>query len=150
MQDFLYDMYPWVKSLHIMAVISWMAALLYLPRLFVYHVETDPNHINLDETIVKWEMLLMKRIANPAMIVAWLCGIFLFALPGVIDWSSFWFYIKLGAVLGLTYYHHWMGRQRKALAAGDRPFTGRTYRMLNEVPAVLMIVIVIMVIVRPF
>ena len=88
MQDFLFTLYPWVKSLHIMAVISWMAALLYLPRLFVYHVETDPKHINLDETIVKWELLLLKRIANPAMIVAWICGLYLIFLPGIISWEG--------------------------------------------------------------
>ena len=150
MQDFLFTLYPWVKSLHIMAVISWMAALLYLPRLFVYHVETDPKHINLDETIVKWELLLLKRIANPAMIVAWICGLYLIFLPGIISWEGGWFHLKFLCVIGLTVYHMWMAGQRKKLAAGDRPFTGRTYRMLNEVPAVLMIIIVIMVIVRPF
>jgi len=150
MSDLLANLYPWVKSLHILAVISWMAGMLYLPRLFVYHVETDPNLINLDETLVKWEFLLLKRIINPAMIVTWVCGLLLILTPGIIDWSSGWFHVKLLFVIFLSAYHGWMAGQRKKLASGERPYSGRTYRMLNEVPAILMVGIVIMVIVRPF
>ena len=150
MSDLLANLYPWIKSLHVIAVISWMAGMLYLPRLFVYHVETDPKHINLDETIVKWEYLLLKRIINPAMIVTWICGILLILTPGIIDWSSGWFHVKLTFVILMSAYHGWMSGQRKKLAAGERPYSGRTYRLLNEVPAVFMVIIVIMVIARPF
>jgi len=150
MSDLLANLYPWIKSLHILAVRSWMAGMLYLPRLFVYHVETDADFINLEETLVKWENLLLKRIINPAMIVTWICGLLLILTPGIIDWSSGWFHVKLLFVICLSAYHGWMAGQRKKLALGERPYSGRTYRMLNEVPAVLMVGIVIMVIVRPF
>lgn len=148
--DILSTFYPWIKSLHVIAVISWMAGMLYLPRLFVYHVETDPNHINLDETIVRWEMLLMKRIINPAMIVTWICGILILMTPGIIDWSAGWIWVKLASVTAMSGFHGFLSKQRKLLAAGERLYTGRQYRMLNEVPTVLMIIIVIMVIARPF
>lgn len=148
--DWLLTVYPWVKSLHVIAVISWMAGMLYLPRLFVYHVETDPNHINLDETIVKWERLLLKRIINPAMIVTWICGLLMLFTPGVIDFTMIWIWIKLICVLVMSGFHGFLSKQMKLLATGKRPYTGRQYRLLNEVPTVLMIIIVIMVIARPF
>ena len=150
MSDFLASIYPWIKALHVMAVISWMAGMLYLPRLFVYHVEADPKHINVEETLVKWEYLLLKRIINPAMIVTWVCGILLLLTPGIIDWSKGWVHVKVLFVILMSAYHGWASGQRKKLAAGERPYSGRTYRMLNEVPAVFMVIIVLMVIVRPF
>ena len=148
--DFLTPFYPWIKSLHLIAVISWMAGMLYLPRLFVYHVETNPDHINFDETLVRWEFLLMKRIINPAMTVTWVCGFLLLLTPGVIDWSQGWIWVKLASVITMSGFHGFLSKQRKLLAAGERPYTGHQYRMLNEVPTVLMIIIVIMVIARPF
>jgi putative membrane protein len=148
--DILISLYPWIKSLHVIAVISWMAGMLYLPRLFVYHVETDPNHINLDETIVRWELLLMKRIINPAMIVTWICGVLMLMTPGIIDWSQGWIWVKLASVTAMSGFHGFLSKQRKLLAGGVRPYTGPQYRMLNEVPTVLMVIIVIMVIARPF
>jgi len=148
--DFLIPFYPWIKSLHVIAVISWMAGMLYLPRLFVYHVETDPSHINFDETLVRWEMLLLKRIINPAMIVTWFAGILMLLTPGIIDWASYWIYVKLIAVFLLSGFHGFLSKQRKLLKEGQRPYSGRAYRLLNEVPTVLMIIIVVMVIARPF
>ena len=150
MLDLLTTLYPWIKALHVIAVISWMAGMLYLPRLFVYHVETDPNHINVEETLVKWEYLLLKRIINPAMMVTWICGLLMVFTPGIIDWSNGWVHVKALMVILMSAYHGWASGQRKKLAAGERPYSGRTYRLLNEVPAVFMIIIVIMVIVRPF
>ncbi|MCL4117174.1 UNVERIFIED_CONTAM: hypothetical protein GTU68_065022 [Idotea baltica] len=127
-----------------------MAGMLYLPRLFVYHVETDPTHMNVDETLVRWEYLLLKRIINPAMAVTWICGILMLITPGIIDWSQGWIWVKLISVVLMSGFHGFLSKQRKLLEAGERPYSGRTYRMLNEVPTVLMIIIVIMVIARPF
>lgn len=148
--DFLFSFYPWIKSLHLIAVLSWMAGMLYLPRLFVYHVETNPDHINLDETLVRWEQLLMKRIINPAMIVTWICGILMALTPGIIDFSQGWVWVKFLMVILMSGFHGFLSKQRKLLKSGARPYTGKQYRMLNEVPTVLMIIIIIMVIVRPF
>jgi len=90
--EFIYDLmaiaYTWVKAFHILAVISWMAGLLYLPRLFVYHVETDPSHLNASETVEKWERLLLKRIMNPAMIATWFFGLFMVLTPGIISFEE--------------------------------------------------------------
>lgn len=142
--------YPWIKTLHLLAVVSWMAGLLYLPRLFVYHVETDAEFINYPETIEKWEHLLLKRIMGPAMMVTWICGLLLIGMPGIVDFGQGWIWVKLLCVVLMTVFHVFLSKQRKQLAAGERPYTGKQYRMLNEVPTVLMVIIIIMVIVRPF
>lgn len=150
MSDLLISIFPWVKSLHVIAVISWMAGLLYLPRLFVYHVETDQAFITPSETLEKWEHLLLRRIMGPASVVTWICGLIMAATPGIIDWSAAWPWIKFACVIGMTGFHHWLMGERKRLAAGTATKTGRQYRMLNEVPTVFMIIIVIMIIVKPF
>ena len=148
--DFLVTFYPWIKTIHIIAVISWMAGMLYLPRLFVYHVETNPNHINFDETLVKWEYLLLKRIINPAMITTWIAGLLMALTPGIIDFTQIWVWVKFAMVLSMSGFHGFLSKQRKLLAVGERPYSGKQYRLLNEVPTVLMIIIVLMVILRPF
>ncbi|GLQ35528.1 UPF0093 membrane protein [Amylibacter marinus] len=148
--DILSTLYPWIKSIHVIAVISWMAGMLYLPRLFVYHVETNPDHINLDETLVRWEFLLIKRIINPAMAVTWIAGLLMVFTPGIIDFSAGWIWVKFLMVFLMSGFHGFLSKQRKLLAAGERPYSGKQYRMLNEVPTVLMVIIVIMVIARPF
>ncbi len=150
MADFLTTYYPWIKSLHIIAVISWMAGMLYLPRLFVYHVETDLKSIDPKVTFEKWELLLMKRIINPAMNVTWVCGLLMVFTPGVIDWSDGWPWVKAVMVLLMSAFHGWLSKERKLLAQGKPRFSGKGYRLANEIPTVLMIVIVIMVIARPF
>lgn len=142
--------YPWIKSLHIIAVISWMAGMLYLPRLYVYHIETNPKHLNTKETIERWEYLLLKRIINPAMIVTWICGLVMVFTPGLIDWSEIWVWTKATCVILLSGFHGWLAKERKLIAAGTPRLTGKGYRLANEIPTVLMIVIVVMVIVRPF
>jgi putative membrane protein len=141
--------YPWIKTLHILSIVAWMAGLFYLPRLFVYHAEARPGS-ELSETFKVMERRLLRGIMNPAMIGAYLFGILLAATPGVVDWSSGWIYMKLVLVAGLTDLHHRLGRWRKAFAADANLRPARFYRIVNEVPTLLLIGIVIMVVVKPF
>jgi len=147
--DFLFSFYPWVKALHIMAVISWMAGLFYLPRLFVHHTEKVEVGSETDKLFQMMEMKLLRVIMNPAMIAAWLAGLFMAGL-GVIDWSEIWPWLKLVSILAMTWFHHWLSKRRKDFIAEKNTLTGKQYRMMNEVPTVLMIIIVVSVIVRPF
>ncbi|QFT94976.1 hypothetical protein FIU86_19155 [Roseovarius sp. THAF9] len=148
MTDLLASVYPWTKSLHIMAVITWMAGLFYLPRLFVYHAEQSEPGDSRDEVFQTMERKLLRVIMNPAMIVAWGAGLMLVATPGIVDWGAVWPYFKLAGVLGMTWFHHWLGRQRNAFANGAAASSGRHYRMMNEVPTILMVVIVVSVVVK--
>ncbi len=150
MTDLLTMLYPWVKSLHVMSVIAWMAGLFYMPRLFVYHTEEVGQGNPTDDLFQKMEVKLLRVIMNPAMIAAWVFGILLALTPGVIDWSAVWPYTKLIGILGMTWFHHWLGKRRKDFIGGTNTLTGRQYRLMNEVPTVLMVVIVVSVIARPF
>ncbi len=141
--------YPWLKALHVISVIAWMAGLFYLPRLFVYHVEKVGFAGPVHEMFQTMERRLLKAIMNPAMIATWLFGGAMVGIPGVIDWSQGWPWIKAAAVLAMTGFHMWLAVQRKHLAAGQSTVSGRGFRIMNEVPTLLMVVIVIMVIVRP-
>lgn len=105
MSDFLTSLYPWIKSLHVMAVLSWMAGLFYLPRLFVYHAERGQQGQEPAESFVIMEDKLLRMIMNPAMIVSWICGIALVLTPGIVDWSMLWPWMKAAAVLGLSLIH---------------------------------------------
>ena len=147
MTDFLSHAYPWMKSLHVMAVFSWMAGLFYLPRLFVYHAERGDRGAEPAASFRIMEDKLLRMIMNPAMIVSWICGIALVLTPGIVDWSMIWPWTKAAAVLGMTWFHMWLAGQRRALAAGHG-LSGRSYRMMNELPTLLMVVIVISVIVK--
>ncbi len=149
MSDFLISLYPWVKALHIIAVISWMAGIFYLPRLFVHHTEKVETGSDTDALFQMMEMKLLKVIMNPAMIVTWIAGLFLIGL-GMFDWSAVWSWLKLACVIAMTVFHIWLGQRRKDFVAGNNALTGKQFRMMNEVPTVLMIVIVISVVVRPF
>lgn len=140
--------YPWVLSLHIMAVISWMAGLFYLPRLFVYHVEHAENGDKLDQTFQIMEFKLLKVIMSPAMAVAWVAGLIMVFTPGIVDWSAVWPYTKALAVILMTGFHHWLLARQKAFKAGENTLSGRQYRLMNEVPTVLMVIIVISVVVK--
>jgi len=141
------DYYLWIKWLHIIAVISWMAGLLYLPRLFVYHVETNSPEAKTEYEAA--EIKLLKRIMNPAMIVTWLSGIGL--IMAAVDVSTEkWILVKLLLVLAMTAFHGICGKWRKQLAAGICEKSGKQFRLLNEVPTVLMIVIVGLVVFKPF
>ena len=153
MTDFLSDWYPWIKALHVMSIITWMAGLFYLPRLFVYHVEGLQKQgvekgSDMDRLFQHQERLLLKAIMNPSMIASWLFGLMLVFTPGIVDWSSIWPWSKAISVLGMTWFHMWCAKERKALAEGTSTKTGRQYRMMNEVPTVFMIVIVLSVIVK--
>ena len=147
MSDFLSLAYPWVKSLHVMAVISWMAGLFYLPRLFVYHAERGQNGSEPAQSFAIMEEKLLRMIMNPAMIVTWLAGLALVLTPGVVVWSDLWPWSKAAGVLAMTWFHMWLAGQRKALARG-RGLSGRRYRMMNELPTLFMVVIVLSVILR--
>lgn len=149
-EDLLLWLYPWTKAFHIMAVISWMAGLFYLPRLFVHHAERGTPGSELSETLKMMEAKLLRVIMNPAMILTWVFGLSLLLTPGIVDWGSFWIWVKLAAVLILTWFHHLLARWRKDFQNDQNQRSGRAYRLWNEVPTVLMIVIVIMVVVRPF
>ena len=113
--DVLNTLYPWVKVVHLIAVISWMAGLLYLPRLYVYHVETKSVHLNAKETIIKWEYLLLKRIMNPAMVTTWIFGIILALTPNIIDWSEIWVWLKLVSIILMSGFHGFLIKQHKLL-----------------------------------
>ena len=146
MTDFLIDAYPWTKSLHIISVIAWMAGLFYLPRLFVYHVEKGNEIDGLPPLFEVMERRLLRAIMNPAMIATWVFGLALVFTPGIVDWSFFWPWTKAASVLGMTWFHHWLGLRRKDFMSGQNTVTSRQYRMMNEVPTVLMVVIVFSVI----
>ena len=145
MTDLLVTAYPWIKAFHIMAVISWMAGIFYLPRLFVYHVEQKNGQ---DPVFEMMEDKLLRVIMNPAMIVTWVLGLCLVFTPGVVDWSFIWPWMKAAGVLAMTWFHYWLGLRRKDFAEGRNTLTGRQYRMMNEVPTLLMVVIVLAVVVR--
>ena len=148
MTEILAGLYPWTKSFHVISVISWMAGLFYLPRLFVHHAEKAGQQGETHEIFVMMERKLLRLIMNPAMIATWVFGLMLVFTPGIVDWSSVWPWVKAAAVLIMTWFHHWLARRRKEFAAGENTRTGRTYRLMNEVPTVLMIAIVISVIVK--
>lgn len=150
MTDFLYDAYPWVKSLHVISVIAWMAGLFYLPRLFVYHAERIKSGSDTDDLFQTMEVRLLRAIMNPAMTATWIFGLIMVFTPGIVDWSAFWPYTKAAAVLAMTWFHHWLGYRRKDFLRGENSRSGRTYRIMNEVPTVLLIIIVFSVIARPF
>ncbi len=147
--NILMPLYPWLLAGHVVSVISWMAGMFYLPRLFVYHAEVAKPGTELDLTLQVMERKLLKLIMNPAMIATWVFGLILIGM-GLFDWSMGWSWVKLAAVLGMSGMHGWLTTRQKEFATGRNTRTGRTYRLANEVPTVLMLIIVVMVIVRPF
>ena len=147
MTDLLIDFYLWIKAMHVMSVLAWMAGLFYLPRLFVYHAERGQNGGEPAQSFQIMEEKLLRMIMNPAMVVTWLAGLALVLTPGIVVWSDLWPWSKAAGVLGMTWFHMWLAGQRKALARGQG-LTGRRYRMMNELPTLLMVVIVVSVILR--
>lgn len=151
MSSFLAVLYPWVKAAHVIAMVAWMAGLFYLPRLFVNHVEQAPTGSQLSAVFKGMEERLHRIIIRPAMTATWIFGVLLLLTPGIIDWSQdVWIHIKLTTVVGLTIFSEWLGARGKDFAADRNRISGRTWRMLNELPTVALVTIVIMVIVRPF
>jgi len=141
------DMYEWIKALHIIAVISWMAGMLYLPRLFVYHCEAEAGSKQ-SETFKVMERRLLKAIINPAMTVTWLAGIYL-AWAG--HWYvAGWFHLKFFLVLVMSGVHGFFVRAVRDFANDRNRRSQKFYRIINEVPTVLLILIVILVVVKPF
>jgi protoporphyrinogen IX oxidase len=140
-------MYEWIKALHVIAVISWMAGMLYLPRLFVYHCEAETGSKQ-SETFKVMERRLLKAIINPAMIVTWLAGIYL-------AWAGHWYvapwlHLKVFLVLVMSGVHGFFVRAVRDFANDRNQRSQKFYRIINEVPTVLMIFIVVLVVVKPF
>jgi putative membrane protein len=147
MTEMLMALYPWLKALHIIAVIAWMAGMLYLPRLFVYHCEArvgTPEY----ERFSLMERKLLRAIINPSMIAVWVLGLALAYTQDV--WAQGWFLAKLALVLVLSGMHGMFSRWRRDFERGANTKSQRFYRIVNEVPAALMVLIVVLVVVKPF
>lgn len=142
------EYFLWYKVAHVIAVISWMAGLLYLPRLFVYHTNVTRGS-EADMLFQTMEMRLLRWIMNPAMIATYVFGILISYIYGL-EALGVWFHIKLTAVLALSAFHGFLAKCRKDFAAGINSRSANFFRIINEVPTILMIIIVIMVIVKPF
>jgi len=139
--------YAWLKAGHVIFVIFWIAGLFMLPRFFVYHQESALGSAE-EKLWIEREAKLRRIILTPSMILVWLLGLTLAFSTGA--WSQGWFLAKFSLVLGLTGFHEWMLAYGRSLAAGRRPASGRTLRLLNEIPGLAVVLIVILVIVRPF
>jgi len=148
MTDILASAYPWIKALHIVSVISWMAALFYLPRLLVHHTERVGLSGETHDLFAMMEGKLAHVIMGPAMLATWVFGLCLVFTPGIVDWSFVWPWTKAAAVLAMSGFHIWLERRVKGFAGGRNNLTGRQFRIMNEVPTVLMIVIVFSVVVK--
>lgn len=140
-------MYEWIKALHVVAIISWMAAILYLPRLMIYHCSAEAGSVQ-SETFKVMERRLLKAIMTPAMIVAWGTGLFLAWKGGWL--LTGWFHVKFAAVLGMSAAHGFLAGQVRVFSQDRNRRPARFFRIINEVPTVLMLVIVVMVVVKPF
>lgn len=149
MIEFSATAYLWIKAFHVISVIAWMAGLLYLPRLFVYHVAAEPGS-EMSETLKVMERRLLRAIMNPAMLASLLFGGLLLLDKSRGIWGEGWLHAKLALVVALMVMHMMMGRWRRDFAADRNTRPQRFYRIANEVPTVLMIGIVILAIVRPF
>jgi putative membrane protein len=147
LRDFLSNYIDWIKALHVIAVIAWMSGLLYLPRLFVYHSETAPGSAE-SERFKVMERKLLRSIMNPAAIAVWILGPMLAWLTGA--YEDRWLQVKFVLVVALTVTHHLYSRWCKDFERDSNTRPARFYRIWNEVPAILMVFIVILVIVQPF
>jgi protoporphyrinogen IX oxidase len=145
----LIHLFPWILALHVISLIAWMAGLFYLPRLYVYHCQVLPGSAE-SERFKVMERRLLKQIMTPAMIATWLFGILLVLTPGIISWTQGWWHVKLVCVLLMSGFHGATSRWRRDFLHDRNRRSERFYRIVNEIPTVLMIVIVIMVIVKPF
>jgi putative membrane protein len=142
--------YLYVKAFHVIAMVAWMAGMFYLPRLYVYHADAKPGS-ELSETFKVMENRLLRIIINPAMIATWILGLWLIFGFGVIDFrTSGWLHAKLTLVILLTIFHIILARWRKDFAADRNTRSARFYRIVNEVPTIILIFIVILVVVKPF
>lgn len=148
MTGFLQSIYLWIKAVHIIAVIAWMAGMMYLPRLFVYHHQAEKDG-EAERHFTVMERRLLKAIINPSMIAAWILGILmLIANPAIL--STGWFGVKLTLVLALSAIHGFYASSRRKFEAGERPRSEKFWRIMNEVPFLILIVVVLMAVVKPF
>ena len=142
------EAYLWVKALHMISVMAWMAGMLYLPRLFVYHCDAETGS-ELSETLKVMERRLLRLIINPAMISSWVFGLTMLAASGDVLWSQPWMIIKLVCVVLMSIAHGEMAKWRKDFEADRNTRPQKFYRIANEVPTILMVVIIIMAVVQP-
>lgn len=146
--DFLLPFYNWIKVLHLLSVVAWMAAMLYLPRLFIYHHQSEKGG-EAEGLFVQMERRLLKGIMTPSMIATWVFGLLLVA--AIPAWGSEpWFIIKFLFVIAMSGVHGFYSASYKKFAAGERPRSQKFWRIINEVPFVFLIIIVVMVLVKPF
>ncbi len=143
------DYYEWFKALHVISVIAWMAGMLYLPRLYVYHADSEVGS-DKSETFKIMERRLLRAITNPAMIASFIFGGLMLATPGAIDWSMGWIWVKIAMIVAMSGIHGLLARWRRDFEADSNVRPAKFYRMWNEAPTIPLIVIVIMVIVKPF
>lgn len=148
MTDFLATHLNWFLSLHIMAFTAWMAGTFYLPRLFVYHTQTAPGTSE-SERFKIMERKLLRQIMTPAMIVTVVVGGLMASVPGLVDWHSVWWWTKLVCVVSLMGFHGACSRWRKLFLQDQNNHSEKYYRIANEIPTILMVIIVIMIVVRP-
>lgn len=141
--------YPWIKSLHIVSMVAWMAGLLYLPRLYVYHATAAPGS-DPSETFKVMERRLHRGIMTPAMVATLGFGVVLAGTPGVVDWHMGWIWVKLALVLGLIVFHLALARWRTTFSADCNRHSARFFRSINELPMLALIAIVILAVVKPF
>lgn len=147
--SWLLPAYPWLKAAHIFSVIAWMAGLFYLPRLFVYHADVPPGS-DQAETFKIMERRLLRGIMNPAMVATYVFGIGVAAVPGTVDWAMGWIWVKLLGVAGLTCFHYLLARWRKDFAEDRNQRRARFFRFINEVPTLILLLIIVMVVAKPF
>ncbi len=148
MRDAFLALYPWIKALHVIAVIAWMAGMMYLPRLFVHHM-TAAKGGEAEAFFVRMERRLLKGIIKPSIILVWLFGLAMVYLnPALL--SSAWFLVKLAVVIAISGIHGFYVQAQRKFERGERPRTEKFWRIMNEIPFALMIIAIIMVVVRPF
>ncbi len=143
------DYYEWFKALHVISVMAWMAGMLYLPRLYVYHADAEPGS-DKSETFKIMERRLLRAITNPAMVSSFVFGGLMLATPDAIDWSMGWVWVKLAMIVAMLAIHGLLARWRRDFEADRNIRPAKFYRMWNEAPTIPLIVIVIMAIVKPF
>ena len=141
--------YPWIKSLHIVSMVAWMAGLLYLPRLYVYH-SMAPVESDRSETFKVMERRLLRGIMTPAMVATWTFGLLLAGTPGVVEWRMGWIWTKLALVAALTVFHILLARWRCKFSADQNRHSTRFFRLVNELPTLVLVAIIILVVVKPF
>jgi putative membrane protein len=139
--------YEWLKALHIIAFVAWMAGLFYLPRLYVYHADSEPGSEQ-SETFKVMERRLLGMIMNPAMIATWVLGVSLASLGHL--WTAPWLMTKLALVLVMTWFHFWLAARCREFRIDANKRPASTYRIINELPTLLLIGIVILAVVKPF